>query len=74
MCTYIYIYVHTYVCRKRGKKGKKDIFDGLFIFQHISTLRFGQNTKILYQNYFCMRNDSYRYFFFYSVGNLLQGL
>ena len=38
-------------------KWKKDMFGGLLIFQCFLTSRFCLNTKIFYQNYFCIRNN-----------------
>ena len=38
-------------------KRKKNMFDGLFILQRISTLNFFLNAKVFYQNYFSMRNN-----------------
>ena len=53
---YIYIYIYIYVHRKSEKK-ERYMFDGLFIFQCISTSIFCLNIKVFYKNYFCMRND-----------------
>ena len=39
-------------------KWKKDKFHGLLIYQRVSTSIFFLNTKIFYQNYFCMRNKT----------------
>ena len=38
-------------------KWKKNMFDGLFIYQHISTSILFFNAKVFYQNYFSMRNN-----------------
>ena len=58
---------------EKGKTEERYTFDVLFICQRISTSRFCLNPKIFLQNYFCMRNNDDR-FFFYSVGSLHQGL
>ena len=44
------------VCRK-SKTEERCMFNGLFICQRVSTSIFCLNTKIFYQNYFCMKND-----------------
>ena len=39
---------------EKDKTEERYMFDGLFICQHLSTLRFCLNTKIFYQNHFWM--------------------
>ena len=53
-------------------KMKKVMFDGLFIWQHVSTSIFFLKTKVFYQNHFRMKNDFDK--IFDSIGSLHQGL